>query len=102
MNTYPGHRNFKAIGVVGEEFVQAMTAAVESVLGSSLHEECIQQRPSAKGSYVSVTLGPVLVQNTDKVRQLDLANFPYKRTDLDPAHSTCFKRSSTWPVDAGG
>lgn len=71
VNTYPGHRNFKAIGVGGEDFVQAMTAAVESVLGSPLHEECIQQRPSAKGSYVSVTIGPVRVQNTDQVRQID-------------------------------
>ncbi|CAL5219633.1 g1507 [Coccomyxa viridis] len=67
VNTYPGPRNFKAIGVGGEEFVQAMRAAVESVLGSPLHEQCIQQRPSAKGSYVSVTLGPVVVQNTDQV-----------------------------------
>ena len=83
VNTYPGPRNFKAIGVGGEEFVQAMRAAVESVLGSPLHEQCIQQRPSAKGSYVSVTLGPVVVQNTDQVRQMHPSLRLYDvRTDL--------------------
>ena len=45
-----------------------MTSAVESVVGGRIHEECVQQRPSAKGSYISVTLGPILVQNTDQVR----------------------------------
>ena len=44
-----------------------MTSAVESVVGGRIHEECVQQRPSAKGSYISVTLGPILVQNTDQV-----------------------------------
>ena len=68
VNTYPGHRNFKAIGVGGDAFVQSMTQAVESVMGGPLHEECIQHRPSAKGSYISVTLGPILVQSTDQVR----------------------------------
>ena len=67
VNTYPGHRSFKAIGVGGESFVQAMTLAIESVVGGPIHEECIQQRPSAKGSYISVTLGPILIQNTDQV-----------------------------------
>ena len=46
-------------------------------------KECIQQRPSAKGSYVSVTLGPVVVQNTDQVRQMHPSLLLYDvRTDL--------------------
>ena len=51
----------------GDAFVQSMTQAVESVIGGPLHEEYIQHRPSTKGSYISVTLGPILVQSTDQV-----------------------------------
>ena len=67
VNTYPGYRSFKAIGVGGSEFVQAMKVAVESVLDAPIHEECVQERPSSKGSYISVTLGPVLLYNRDQV-----------------------------------
>lgn len=67
VNTYPGYRSFKAIGVGGGAFVQAMVGAVESVTGESVHEECVQERPSSKGSYISVTVGPVLMHNRDQV-----------------------------------
>ena len=67
--------------------MQAMRAAVESVLGSPLHEECIQQRPSAKGSYVSVTLGPVLIQNTDQVRHSHLHSYLLKYSERISAPS---------------
>ena len=49
VNLYPGPRNFKAIGVGGEEFVQAMRAAVESVLGSPLHERVYTTTAVSKG-----------------------------------------------------
>ncbi|BDA42443.1 hypothetical protein COCOBI_03-3330 [Coccomyxa sp. Obi] len=67
VNTYPGQRTFKAIGVGGGAFVDSMLGAVEGVIGSAIHEESVQSRPSAKGSYVSVTIGPVTVQNRDQV-----------------------------------
>ena len=51
---YPGQRTVKAIGSGGDDFVAAMTRCVESVVGT-VHAECIAQRPSSKGNYVSVT-----------------------------------------------
>ena len=68
MNTYPGYRSFKAIGVGGSGFVRAMVSAVESVVATPVHEECVQERPSSKGSYISVTVGPVLLHNRDQAR----------------------------------
>lgn len=66
VNEYPGQRSFKAIGAGGDDFVIAMTACVESVVGK-VHEECVSSRWSAKGNYVSVTVGPVWVENPDQV-----------------------------------
>lgn len=40
--------------------------AVESVVGT-VHMECISQRPSSKGQYISVKIGPVPVQNPEQV-----------------------------------
>ncbi|KAK9909636.1 hypothetical protein WJX75_005376 [Coccomyxa subellipsoidea] len=70
VNTYPGQRTFKAIGVGGGAFVDSMLGAVERVIGSPVHEESVNSRPSAKGSYISVTIGPVTVQNRDQVVQI--------------------------------
>ena len=67
VNTYPGQRTFKAIGMGGGAFVDSMLGAVERVIGSPIHEESVNSRPSAKGSYISVTIGPVTVQNRDQV-----------------------------------
>jgi len=69
VNEYPGQQYFKAIGVGGDDFVQAMTACVEEVVGK-VHEECVAARPSSKGKYISVTLGPVWVQTPDDVLQI--------------------------------
>lgn len=66
VNTYPGYRSFKAIGVGGDGFVRAMVSAVESVVATPVHEECVQERPSSKGSYISVTVGPVLLHNREQ------------------------------------
>jgi len=56
--------------VGGAAFVESMLTAVESVLGSPIHEESVQSRPSAKGSYISVTIGPIVVQDRDQVFHL--------------------------------
>lgn len=65
VNEYPGQRTFKAIGSGGQDFVDAMVACAEKVVGP-LHEECVSQRPSTKGNYVSVTIS-VWVESPDQV-----------------------------------
>jgi putative lipoic acid-binding regulatory protein len=67
VNQYPTERSFKAIGMGGEDFVQSMVGAVESAVGSTVQPSRVQQRPSAKGKYISVTIGPVMMQNSDQV-----------------------------------
>lgn len=70
VNKYPCQRVFNAIGVVGsdggEGFKAAMTQAVESVVGT-VHIECVSQRPSSGGKYISVRIGPVWVENAEQV-----------------------------------
>ena len=60
MNTYPAPRTFKAIGTGGAAFKASMVSAVSSVVGS-VHCECISERNSSSGAYISVTVGPVWV-----------------------------------------
>lgn len=67
MNKYPGQRTFTAIGTGGEDFKSTMLSAVQSVVGT-VHMECVSERPSSGGKYVSVRIGPVWVQNADQVR----------------------------------
>lgn len=43
-----------------------MVSAVESVVGH-VHLECVSERSSSAGSYISVTVGPVWVQDADQV-----------------------------------
>lgn len=66
MNSYPCQRIFTAIGSGGEEFVESMVTAVENHLGP-VHMECISQRESSNGKYLSVRVGPVWVQTADQV-----------------------------------
>lgn len=68
VNKYPGQRTFTAIGTGGADFRATMLAAVESVVGT-VHMECVSERPSSGGKYVSVRIGPVWVQNADQVRR---------------------------------
>ena len=49
VNEYPGQRTFKAIGTGNQDFVVAMTACVEQVVGK-VHEECISQRLVSVGA----------------------------------------------------
>lgn len=70
MNKYPSQRTFSAIGTGGDTFRTAVVAAVESVLGSVTHPECITCQPSSGGKYVSVRVGPVVVQSGEQVIQV--------------------------------
>ncbi|GAX78215.1 hypothetical protein CEUSTIGMA_g5657.t1 [Chlamydomonas eustigma] len=69
MNKYPGMRTFTAIGSGGAEFGDAMVKAVEHVVGT-VHPECVTLRPSSKGAYVSVKVGPVPVSTPDQVIEI--------------------------------
>ena len=55
-----------AIGVGGEGFAASMRSAVEGVVGH-VREESVSLRPSSAGKYISVTVGPVLVESGDQV-----------------------------------
>lgn len=66
VNKYPGQRTFTAIGTGGDDFKATMLAAVESVVGT-VHMECVAERPSSGGKYVSVRIGPVWVESADQV-----------------------------------
>ena len=61
VNEYPGQREFKVIGSGGDDFVMAMTACVAAHVGT-VHEECVTSRLSSGGKWVSVTIGPVWVE----------------------------------------
>lgn len=43
-----------------------MKQAVEEVVGT-VHLECVSERPSSGGKYLSVRIGPVWVENADQV-----------------------------------
>lgn len=53
-----------------------MLQAVVAVVGS-VHQECLSDRPSSGGKYISVKIGPVWVENPDQV----IAVFANMRTD---------------------
>ncbi|GFR46957.1 hypothetical protein Agub_g8607 [Astrephomene gubernaculifera] len=64
VNTYPCERLFTAVGSGGEEFRAAMVACVEGVVGGPAP---VEVRASSGGAYISVRVGPVVVQNRDQV-----------------------------------
>lgn len=66
VNKYPGQRTFTAIGTGGTEFKEKIVNVVESHLGP-VHVECISERESSNGKYLSVKVGPVWVENADQV-----------------------------------
>lgn len=53
-------------GKGGDSFRDAMLSAVSSVVGS-VHEECVSQRESRGGKWISVRIGPVWVTDGDQV-----------------------------------
>ncbi|EYU25888.1 hypothetical protein ABFS82_11G071700 [Erythranthe guttata] len=68
VNSYPTARGFTAIGTGGEDFVQAMVVAVESVLQQPIPQGQVKQKISSGGKYVSVNIGPVQVLSSEQVQ----------------------------------
>ncbi|WCJ38772.1 hypothetical protein M5689_019810 [Euphorbia peplus] len=68
VNSYPTVRGFTAIGTGGEDFVQAMVVAVESVIQQPIPEGYVKQKVSSRGKYVSVNIGPVEVVSSEQVQ----------------------------------
>ncbi|GLU06210.1 hypothetical protein SLE2022_232600 [Rubroshorea leprosula] len=67
VNSYPTVRGFTAIGTGGDDFVQAMDVAVESVIQQPIPEGRVRQKVSSRGKYVSVNIGPVRVVSGEQV-----------------------------------
>ncbi|XP_061338729.1 uncharacterized protein LOC133285504 [Gastrolobium bilobum] len=68
VNSYPTVRGFTAIGTGGEDFVQAMVVAVESVIQQPIPQGRVKQKLSARGKYVSVNIGPIQVVSSEQVQ----------------------------------
>uniref|UniRef100_A0A803PHT6 Phosphoribosylformylglycinamidine synthase n=1 Tax=Cannabis sativa TaxID=3483 RepID=A0A803PHT6_CANSA len=68
VNSYPTVRGFTAIGTGGDDFVQAMVVAVESVIQQPIPEGHVRQKLSSRGKYVSVNIGPVQVVSSEQVQ----------------------------------
>ncbi|KAH7664093.1 YbeD/HP0495-like protein [Dioscorea alata] len=68
VNSYPMTRGFTAIGTGGDDFVQAMVVAVESVLQQPIPEGRVTQKLSSGGKYVSVNIGPIQVVSSEQVQ----------------------------------
>ncbi|XP_024190546.1 uncharacterized protein LOC112194551 [Rosa chinensis] len=68
VSSYPTVRGFTAIGSGGDDFVQAMVVAVESVIQQPVLEGRVKQKLSSGGKYVSVNIGPVQVISSEHVQ----------------------------------
>ncbi|KAK1381614.1 Fibrous sheath-interacting protein [Heracleum sosnowskyi] len=68
VNIYPTVRGFTAIGTGGNDFVQAMVVAVETVLKQPIPEGQVKQKMSSGGKYISVNIGPVHVDSSEQVQ----------------------------------
>ncbi|KAF3431042.1 hypothetical protein FNV43_RR25772 [Rhamnella rubrinervis] len=68
VNSYPTVRGFTAIGTGGDDFVQAMVVAVESVIQQPIPEGRVRRKLSSRGKYVSVNIGPVQVISSEQVQ----------------------------------
>ncbi|KAG9139571.1 hypothetical protein Leryth_016346 [Lithospermum erythrorhizon] len=68
VNTYPSVRRFTAIGLGGEDFVNAMIAAAESVLEKPIPQDQVKLKVSSGGKYVSVNIGPLKVVSGEQVQ----------------------------------
>ncbi|XVF85267.1 hypothetical protein PTKIN_Ptkin17bG0104300 [Pterospermum kingtungense] len=68
VNSYPTVRGFTAIGTGGDDFVQAMVVAVESVIQQPIPEGRVRQKLSSRGKYVAVNIGPIQVVSSEQVQ----------------------------------
>lgn len=68
VNSYPTVRGFTAIGTGGDDFVNAMVVAVESVLHEPIPEDRVTHKLSSRGKYVSVNIGPIRVVSSEQVQ----------------------------------
>jgi len=66
VNVYPMVRDFTAIGTGGDEFVQAMVQAVESITETPVPN--VSKKLSSRGKYVSVKIGGIIVTSSEQVR----------------------------------
>jgi len=64
---YPDERTFVAIGIHDAEYVTAMAAAAQEVLGVPIDPSTLKTRPSSNGKYLSVHIGPVTVASEEQV-----------------------------------
>ncbi|XP_078161961.1 phosphoribosylformylglycinamidine synthase isoform X2 [Carex rostrata] len=72
VNSYPTVRGFTAIGSGGDDFVQSMVVAVESVLQEPIPEGRVSRRLSERGKYVSVNIGPIRVISSEQKNGLQI------------------------------
>nr|XP_043606766.1 uncharacterized protein LOC122578793 [Erigeron canadensis] len=68
LNIYPAARGFTAIGSGGDDFVQSMVFAVESVVQHPIPQGKVKQKLSSGGKYVSVNIGPVQIVSSNQVQ----------------------------------
>eukprot|EP00798_Chlamydomonas_sp_ICE-L_P030058 gene30058-35026_t len=67
VNKYPGLRSFTVIGEGGPAYRSAMVEAIQSVVGKPIPEDNVKERESSGAKYLSVTIGPVMVEDADQV-----------------------------------
>eukprot|EP00238_Polyblepharides_amylifera_P005310 CAMPEP_0196575128 /NCGR_PEP_ID=MMETSP1081-20130531/4677_1 /TAXON_ID=36882 /ORGANISM="Pyramimonas amylifera, Strain CCMP720" /LENGTH=165 /DNA_ID=CAMNT_0041893331 /DNA_START=112 /DNA_END=609 /DNA_ORIENTATION=+ len=67
VNEYPQQRDFRGIGTGGEDFKNSMVAAVERAVQREVPAEAVSTRPSSKGNYISVAIGPITINSGDEV-----------------------------------
>ncbi|KAJ6705087.1 MOLYBDOPTERIN COFACTOR SULFURASE MOSC [Salix purpurea] len=95
VNSYPTVRGFTAIGTGGDDFVQAMVIAVESVTQQTIPEGQVRQKVSSRGKYVSVNIGPVQVVSSEQEREgeegLELLRSNFKILNFLLAFLVCRK-----------
>lgn len=65
---YPCHFPIKVTGTKTPEFVDSITALVQT-FDSSFESESVELRPSAKGNYIGVTITPY-IQNREQLDTL--------------------------------